>query len=178
MPINVRVLKVLTKLFSSAWTWVIVAVLLLLGVFAYEAANQAVMQSHVNPAVWIMTNLILFAGYAALVFYVVVYGLFFDWVYLPDSKQPNVGGRLIFALTASLTGIVALQLLLIFFAPTTGRPWYIAPDDAEFWVPTARFIVYSAVTGVFFTMSGTLVKRIVHGVPLHVSVEPKKAPVD
>jgi hypothetical protein len=165
---------VLTKLFSSGWTWVAVTFVLLVGVFAFEATHQEVMDSHLNASIWIITNLILFFGYAALLFYVVVYGLFFDWVYLPGTKRPNIGGRLIFSLTASLAGIVAMQILLIFFAPASGRPWYIAPPEMVFWVPTARFIVLAAVTAVFFTMSGTLVKRIISGAALNVSVEPRQ----
>lgn len=170
MTANARVLGLLTKLFSNGLTWLVIVGVTLTAVFTYEAFNQQVMTEHVNPALWVVTSLILFFGYAALFFYVAVYGIFFDWLWLPERKGPNVGGRLMFALTTSLAGVVALLLLQIFFFPSTGRPWYIAPSEPVFWLPTLRFIVYTGVVASLTAMSATLIRQIVRAQPITVTV--------
>lgn len=169
MNINARILDVLSRAFSSRWFWMAVVVLFVIGLFAYEAVHQEVMIEHVNPALWIVTNLILFFGYATLTFYVIVYGVVFRWNRLPNGR-PNLGGRLIFGLTASLTGLVLLFVLQIFFVPPTGRPWYIAPQDPVFWLPTLRFVVYTSIVSAVTAMSVTLVRRIITAQPLEVNV--------
>jgi hypothetical protein len=177
MTINAKVLTVLTKLFSSGWTWVAAAFLLLVGIFAFEATHPEIMVEHLNPALWVVTNLILFFGYAAILFYVALYGLVFDWINLPNGA-PNVGGRLIFNLTASLGGIVGISLLLTFLAPTTGRLWYVAPEDQLFWVPTLRFLVYSWVVATIAAMDVTLIRRIIKSQPLDITVPARQVRED
>jgi hypothetical protein len=91
------------------------------------------------------------------------------------NGQPNVGGRLIFALTTSLAGIILLVVLQIFFVPTTGRPWYIAPAEPVFWLPTLRFIVYASITTSIVAMDVTLVRRYVRSQSLEISAPPRES---
>lgn len=156
------------KGFASTRMWVALAALFVAAVFLYELLNQSVMIGFVNPTLWVVTNLIAFAGALALIFYVVVYGLGFNWSRLPDGSA-NVGGRLIFALTTSLAGVVLLAVLQIFFVPTTGRPWYIAPDEPVFWLPSLRFVVYTSITTSILAMDATLVRRFVRAQSLEIT---------
>lgn len=169
MTIDARVLRVLTKLFSSGWTWATLVVLTGAGIFLWEFFNQDIMAQHINPSLWVMTNLLWFFGYAALAFYVLIYGLVFNWNTLPNGEA-NTGGRLIFSLTTSLGGVVGLLLLQIFLVPTSGRAWYEAPESPVFWLPTLRFIVYSAVVVTVVVMDATLINRIIKSQPLDISV--------
>lgn len=169
MTLDARILHILTKILSSGWTWVGLIALTLVGIFAWEATHQEAMVQHLNPAIWVVTNLILFLGYAALLFYVLVYGLVFDWVTLPNGHA-NIGGRIIFSLTTALAGLVGLALIRSFLVPSTGLPWYVAPDDPTYWFPTLRFLVYTAVVGAFIAMDVTIVRRIVRSQPLDITV--------
>lgn len=174
MTVDLRVLKVLTKLFSSGWFWFGLVALFLAGVFAWEVTHQEIMSEFLNPAIWVMTNLVLFFGYAMIVAYMLLYGLVFDWMYLPDGRA-NIGGRLIFALMASLTAIVGRSLIGIFLVPTTGRYWYEAPVEPAFWYPTVGLLVYVGAVTTVTVMTGTLVKSIIRNEPLDITV-PSRAP--
>jgi len=154
--------------FASPGFWAVVILLLVGGIFLYEILNQSVMTEFVNPTLWVATNLVFFGACLALIFYVLVYGLVFKWNRLPDGS-PNVGGRHIFWLTTSEAGIVLLLVLQIFFFPTTGRPWYIPPPEAVFWLPTLRFLVYGSVAASIIAMDVTLVRRIVRAQSLEIS---------
>lgn len=169
-----KLLRLLQRSFSSGLFWLVVLVIVLGSIFTLEAVHAEIMAEYVNPALWIITNLILFGGYIALAFYVVIYGFVFDWIKLPDGA-PNVGGRLIFNLTASLGAIVALLVVQIFLVPTTGRPWYIAPPQPVFWLPSARFLIYSWLVGTIFAMSITLGIRIKRAQPMQFTVTPRES---
>jgi hypothetical protein len=172
MTVNARVLRFMVATFSSPLFWACTAMVALGGIFLFEALSPTVM-TQVNAAIWLVTNLVLFFGEIALTFYVLVYGLVFNWIDLPDG-EPNIGGRLIFNLTASLEGIVLLAVVQIFLVPPSGRSWYEAPVALAFWLPTARFLVYVWVVASITAMCATLIRRVVEARPLEVSVPPKK----
>jgi hypothetical protein len=177
MTVDARVLNVLKGLFGSAGFWVALVGVVLASIFVAEILNPVPTMA-VNDALWIVTNLALFAGYIALLFYVVVYGIVFEWRYLPgtDSRNrllPNTGGRLIFQLTASELGLVVLIVTQLFFFPTTGRPWYIPPVDPVIWLPTVRFVVYGAVVVAIFRLAAQLIRNIVNSEPVQIMVTPR-----
>ena len=106
-----------------------------------------------NPIIWICTQVLIVYILFSLIFYVTLYGIKFRWA---DYR----GGQLIFALTSSLAGVMLLVVTGFFINPATGFQWYEIPEEAFFWRPILRFVMYVGVAATVSAMNYELISRL------------------
>ena len=105
-----------------------------------------------NPALWVVANIILAYVAAALLVFVVMYYALFD-------VKATTGGRLIFRFMLSLVGVIAIVFLGIYIDPSSDREWFIYPGDVDWWRPSMRLVVYSYLAFTITSLAVLLVHR-------------------
>lgn len=123
-----------------------------------------ILEQYLNPAFWVVSNILLMYLSTALVAYVLVYGIRFRW-------REYEGGKRIFEFTLSLVGIVALVFIGVFVNSPQG--WYIYPEDVLIWRPILRLVIFYTVALTLTRLNVILWRRLLAGRPLDLSVPPR-----
>jgi hypothetical protein len=106
----------------------------------------------INPAVWVLTNVILLYISIALTGFVISYQVFFD----PKS---TTGGRMIFRFALSLLLVIFVVGIGIFVDPRLQISWNTLPPDVIWWRPVVRLFAYGYVAYTITALSVFLWKR-------------------
>ena len=154
-------MKIATTPARKILLWAGIAAALIAIIFTVEVTWPDRFNSTINPYLWVAANAMLAYVGLSLVFYVVFYGLKFRW-------NANAGGRIIFAFTLSLLGLVALSVVAVFFDPVT--EWTTYPEGIQVWRPTFRLLVYTGIAAALTGMNGTLIRRALAAENLNVTV--------
>ena len=88
-----------------------------------------------NPSLWVITNLVLIYIVVALIAFVILYQAWFD-------PRATTGGKMIFRFAWSLSLVVDIIFVGIFFDPRHDIPWYEYPGDTIWWLPAIRMGAY------------------------------------
>lgn len=170
--------KIRNWLNDRIWPWVLIT---FGSIFLLELWHQPFVDTYVNPVIWVAGNVILAYFFVALAFYVVLYGVKFNWrwIIVRDengvelSRTPNFAGRLILAFTSSLLALASIVVIGTFVNPIS--PWFVYPNlDIYFWRPTLRLLVFVGVAVTTTALGTSLIRRIRRSQSLNVEVSPKE----
>jgi len=144
------------------------AALLLLAVLvlAFSLFEPGI-ETHINPTLWTVGNLLVAASSLALAFYSLFYFFFFRW-------REYSASRSIMYFVSSLLGVILLIVVSVFLNPIEGQSWNDYPSDVFVWRPLARFIVYGALVLATTRLGVQLIQRYRRGLKLEIQAEPRK----
>lgn len=117
----------------------------------YAISNPGIMVEHVNPALWVVSNLMIVYAGVALIVWVILYGLLFKWNSTPAGAD-------VFWFTLSLAGLVLLVFVGVFLNPQ--QPWYSPPTELLVWRPFLRYLVYLGIAITVTRLDWSLVQRL------------------
>lgn len=142
---------------------------LVAALFVVAGLNQNSMVWHVNPPLWVVSNVLFFVGCVGIVAFTIIYGLFFKWY----KTSP---GKLIFAEHAILAVVAILLFIGIFVNPI--QPWYEFPTtvDVLWWRPLLRALGYGGFAAVTIVMNVNLFQRLRKARPVQIEVDPNTGP--